>query len=196
MKLFVLSVFFSIFFVSISSVVFNEDLYLKYQEKHAVAIEDKAEINHQLIQHFLGKDNMPSVFNEKEAAHMGDVKTVLQHMGLFFLLFFILGLYFALSLDNPLDGVFKGSLAVLIFILILGILPFGFLFAQFHEIFFQQGTWVFSDGSFIIALYPYAFFNDMFYNLVYRILGVSLVLLVVSKIISRKKFKYNVSIQE
>ena len=196
MKLFVLSVFFSIFFVSISSVVFNEDLYLKYQEKHAVAIEDKAEINHQLIQHFLGKDNMPSVFNEKEAAHMGDVKTVLQHMGLFFLLFFILGLYFALSLDNPLDGLFKGSLAVLIFILILGILPFGFLFAQFHEIFFQPGTWVFSDGSFIITLYPHAFFNDMFYNLVYRILGVSLVLLVVSKIVARKKFKYNVSIRE
>lgn len=175
-----------IFYIATASVAYSGGLYEKYQEKNNVEIENKEQINAQLIGYFLDQNEMPSAFEAKEAVHMQDVKRLLQNFTLLFWILFFVGVYFFSSLKELIDTGFKAGIIVLVILLVLVLFPFEQLFIQFHNIFFASGTWVFSEGI-MINLYPRDFFLDMFYVIVYRVVGMAL-LLIGCKIVTTKKF--------
>ena len=68
----VIAVIFAIFFFSVNSVLYNQELYLIYQEE--VDVADKAVVNEALIDYFLHTGGLPSIFVGDEGTHMQDVK--------------------------------------------------------------------------------------------------------------------------
>lgn len=168
----VVAVIFAILFFSVNSVLYNQELYLAYQG--GVDVADKALVNEALIGYFLNQGDLPSVFVGTEGEHMQDVKDLVNGFSFVFWILFFLAVYFGVNLKD----IFWGAVSVLLILIVLELLPFDRLFVGFHEVFFTQGTWTFPEGSFITTLYTFQFFSDMFCSLVYRIIGVCLVLLV------------------
>ena len=189
--LFIVAFIVLIHLLSASSVVFNPSLYEYYQDKHQVGIEDKESINAQMIAFFQGKQDVPPVFNEREISHLIDVKQLIQHLGLAFSIAFLLVIWLLVSIETPRVVIMKGAIGALVVIALFALVPFQYFFDYFHGLFFTAGTWQFPEGSFLTTLYPLGFFLDMFLVVVYRIIGISLLLLLG---VTTKRFIYKVSI--
>ena len=56
-----------------------------------------------------------------------------------------------------------------VFPVLIYILPFDIVFTEFHNLFFEPGTWVFEANDLLPNLFP----NGFFYNLAFRIFGIS-----------------------
>ena len=91
---------------------------------------------------------------------------------------------------KELNSIFlKSGLVGVAFILLVFILSyFGFnaLFTGFHEVFFEEGTWLFNPDENITKLYTF----DLFYELFLRILLTSIFLFFLLIIIYMVKVKY------
>lgn len=60
-------------------------------------------------------------------------------------------------------GLFAGAwvtLGIIIIVAVLAIIDWQFFFAEFHRIFFSDGTWTFPADSTLIQLYPEQFWID------------------------------------
>lgn len=111
------------------------------------------------------------VFDQRELAHMVDVKKVVGSamtawgagLGLLALLGFAT---FAIGWrDVFVEGVRRGgwlSLTLIVGILALVLIAFGVLFIAFHNVFFEPGTWTFLWSDTLIRLFPERFWRDMF----------------------------------
>lgn len=130
-------------------------------------------LNNQGIE-FLGDlrfaDGSP-VYNQRELAHMIDVKTVVRY-ALFvwygsLLALLILGFvaWLGRGWQSYRHGLARGGwltvflvAAILLFVL----LGFGIFFVLFHDIFFDPGTWTFAFSDTLIRLFPERFWRDAF----------------------------------
>lgn len=113
-------------------------------------------------------DGSPA-FNEREVAHMLDVRGLI---GKVFLAHAIaLGVVLLIALTARLRhiegvlgrGLFRGGLFTLGIAAVLGIYMlanFDNFFVQFHEALFEAGTWSFPSSDTLIRLYPDAFWSD------------------------------------
>ncbi|MFP4111988.1 MAG: DUF1461 domain-containing protein [Candidatus Woesearchaeota archaeon] len=63
---------------------------------------------------------------------------------------------------------YSGILVILVFgILGLGAyFSYDFIFDKLHELLFRDGSWIFSENSLLIKLYPYQFFNNFFWKII------------------------------
>jgi integral membrane protein (TIGR01906 family) len=86
----------------------------------------------------------------------------------------IQGLLFAIATRSRLVrwSVWRGLIggAVLTFLILIGVVLFiavawDQFFTQFHELFFQSGTWVFEYSDSLIRLYPVRFWQDAAINI-------------------------------
>lgn len=110
------------------------------------------------------------LFNERELAHMVDVKVVTRQA---FLAHGLLGLLIAFSLAILLVirdtqprislSLLQGSLltiALLLALVALVYLSFDWFFTQFHLAFFEGDSWIFAFSDTLIRLFPTRFWYD------------------------------------
>lgn len=111
-----------------------------------------------------------SVYNERELQHMRDVQVVVVAvLCLFvFLLFVFLGLVLCLLMNlttrNILhSGLIRGAMLTLGLIgalVLVAALSWDTFFVQFHQVFFEEGTWRFAYSDTLIRLFPEQFWFD------------------------------------
>ena len=110
------------------------------------------------------------LFNERELAHMEDVKVVTRQA---FLAHGLLGLLIAVALGVLLivrdtqpqvsTSLFQGSLltiALLLSLVALVYLNFDWFFTRFHLTFFEGDSWIFALSDTLIRLFPTRFWFD------------------------------------
>jgi integral membrane protein (TIGR01906 family) len=119
------------------------------------------------------------VFNAAEASHLADVKQAVN--GVQAAAWALLIAFLALLTRADARFAFSRGFGLLLALIgILAIAPFDAVFAQFHEILFVSGTWVFPADSTIIALYPFSFFQAFFRELLTLIVVFSAALATIS----------------
>ena len=111
-----------------------------------------------------------ALFNERELAHMVDVKVVtrqafLAHGLLGLLIAFSLGVLLILQNAQPQvsTSLLQGSLvtvALLLALIALVYLSFDWFFTQFHLAFFEGDSWIFAFSDTLIRLFPTRFWFD------------------------------------
>ncbi|HNT22898.1 MAG TPA: TIGR01906 family membrane protein [Anaerolineales bacterium] len=112
------------------------------------------------------------MYNDRELEHMLDVKNVVQGALRVWIAAFILLVTFGFWawkeewLPDYLQAVRRGGLLTIILIgviLLLVVAAFGFIFVNFHRIFFAEGTWTFLYSDTLIRLFPQRFWRDTFF---------------------------------
>jgi integral membrane protein (TIGR01906 family) len=174
-----------IYLLSFSSIIYNKPFIDKQLEKSGLFFHAK-EVNSLVIDYFMdGSEGMINldVFDEKEEQHLLDVKVLINRV--FDFLFLLLVLFFALAYINWKNNsdfrkimVYSGMITIAIPI-ILYFVPFGTFFTAFHNIFFAEGSWVFSPGSALVQIYPFEFWYNTSFSLFLRGFAAGWVLAVV-----------------
>jgi integral membrane protein (TIGR01906 family) len=122
---------------------------------------------------YLGDLKMPGggrFYNDRELAHMEDVKKVTQAalgiLGAALVLLALIGVALVRSAEGRRalrQGLFGGGLlmlAILAGLLLFIIVNWDSFFTDFHELFFASGTWVFDYSDSLIRLFPVRFWQD------------------------------------
>lgn len=158
--------------------LYDKSFYLNEFGKYDLYIERWDVFLTNLFNFFKGKEELNSYFNEREIAHLYDVRDVIDGFSyalyisalLFIVLLFLLlkyGKHTKKIITSILlySGIVSMSLSILFFILSLN---FGWLFGNFHELFFDPGTWLFSSEDILIKVFPQQFFIDFFSRIVFN----------------------------
>ncbi|HKZ54412.1 MAG TPA: TIGR01906 family membrane protein [Anaerolineales bacterium] len=118
---------------------------------------------------FLGSGE--PMHNERELAHMEDVKRLVQvaraawlvTAALLALLLVVVGRVGGVrALGEVLAAGSKATILVMGVLLVGLLLAFGAIFVGFHRVFFEGGTWLFKYSDTFIRLYPERFWRDVF----------------------------------
>jgi integral membrane protein (TIGR01906 family) len=178
--LLVISVPFILYPTNINLVLFDESFYeqkfVEYQVYERFGKEKVDSVNLELLDYFRNDECYCTIdfFTFEEQTHLYDVKkAVVGNSSLAFtasvlaLLFIILALfidYKSLIKKFPVILISGGIFTVLVSLLLilLSKFNFNFVFTYFHELLFEQGTWLFPAESNLIGMYPFAFFYDVF----------------------------------
>ena len=163
--------------------IFNTDYYEILQDRHDVKVEEYSQVNHELVNYFQGKGEMPEIFNEKESIHMKDVKDLIiggsNVFVVLLLLWVIIFLYY-----GDWEIIRSIGLGVAMLPLLLLFIPYNFIFSLFHMMFFETGSWLFESGSTILLLYPYGFFYDFFFRIVVMSVVIGILLFSSKKVVN------------
>ena len=138
------------------------------------------------LQHFFSGDGeLSSNLTAEEQSHMRDVRSVIRFA---YVLLYITAIASILLLfyiskrgaKKVLLTVVYGALATLVALVVLILLTLNFSasFVQFHTLFFQQGTWQFSEDSLLIRTFPEQFFFAFFRTVIVNSAITALFLLV------------------
>lgn len=179
--------------------IYNNNFYLNEFERYDVYTslgkEAVLENYNILMGYFKDKNNLDqSFFNEREKTHMVDVKNLLMLAKyLLYISAFIIAiliLYIALKKDihSLIKGIFFGSLATIIIILVLlaaSLFDFSSIFLQFHFAFFSNNLWQLNPATDnLIIMFQEGFFYDSFRAILINSL-ITAVLILVSSIVLR-----------
>ena len=134
------------------------------------------------------------LFTPDELSHMVDVKEVVRNasmvlyvfggMSIAILVWFVvMGQWDSLRKSLNTGGWITIGLlgALLVFLAV----SFDRLFEYFHRLFFQDGTWTFSESSTLIRLFPFEFWRDAFV----LVIGFALIVGVLLVLVTRKRSK-------
>lgn len=134
------------------------------------------------------------LFTPDELSHMVDVKEVVRNasmvlyvfggMSIAILVWFVvMGQWDSLRRSLNTGGWITIGLlgALLVFLAV----SFDKLFEYFHRLFFQDGTWTFSESSTLIRLFPFEFWRDAFV----LVIGFALIIGVLLVLVTRKRSK-------
>ena len=134
------------------------------------------------------------LFTPDELSHMVDVKEVVRNasmvlyvfggMSIAILVWFVvMGQWDSLRRSLNTGGWITIGLlgALLVFLAV----SFDKLFEYFHRLFFQDGTWTFSQSSTLIRLFPFEFWRDAFV----LVIGFALIIGIVLVLVTRKRSK-------
>ena len=116
-------------------------------------------------------ENGEPIYIDRELSHMEDVKSVVTGMRI--ALAVIMVLIFIINVVAVRGGwqkrIYRGyewggwiTVGFIAAILFLVLLSFDQLFNQFHQIFFESGTWRFYTSDTLIRLFPMRFWQDAF----------------------------------
>ena len=134
------------------------------------------------------------LFTTDELSHMVDVKEVVKNASM---VWYVLGgmsiailVWFVVmrqwdSLRRSLNAGGWITIGLLGALLVFLAVSFDRLFEYFHRIFFQDGTWTFSQSSTLIRLFPFEFWRDAFV----LVIGFALIVGVVLVLLTRKRSK-------
>lgn len=130
------------------------------------------------------------LYNERELSHMDDVKQVVQNGRLLWLGILIIWVFILLILftRNEIISIIKalaaGGWATIGLMFLMGItilLSFDFLFTEFHNLFFESGTWTFYYSDTFIRLFPIRFWQDAFLLVGFLSIIISAIFILISK---------------
>ena len=176
-------------------IVFNNDFYLKECGKLGTDCDKTLNV----VDYLKNNAELSSEFNNREISHMKNVKSLTYNImavyvitlvilvALMLLTFFYNRKRFKEFLSIMLVYVGVFSVALLLFVLIMAILNFDLLFDVFHKIFFEKGTYLFSESDLLIRLFPRKFFYDISFLIFSTALISSVAVVLIGLII--KKFK-------
>jgi len=143
--------------------------------------EDAHEPTRALLDYFSVSGAMPGVFDENEASHLADVKSVII-MGFVALFFLVFAHTRLTTFDNWRAITRWGTLLLACLLIISALIPFDVLFTWFHVVFFPQGNWMFPAQSTLIQYYPAPFFATYAFAIGIHSLLVAFVLLWLSSL--------------
>ncbi|MBU1201849.1 MAG: DUF1461 domain-containing protein [Nanoarchaeota archaeon] len=169
----------------------KNDVYEKINETNAKTVLDN------LLLFFQDKQEL-KYFEENEKSHLKDVKVLLNKffftldLSLILVLCFFAALIFVEReqfLDNFFKILFLGGLVSfsLIILIFLASLNFSMTFQGFHEVFFPQGNYTFSEVSLLITLFPAAFFKDFLLKMLLVALSISMGFMVPQLLLNKFK---------
>lgn len=145
--------------------LFANALIFDVQTQSALLAPESVPQTLQVLAFFQGKAGVPAVFNAQEAAHLADVKAVVNALSYASFVLFALFLFLLGKADA--SKVFSRGFGILLILVgVLALVPFDAFFTQFHQLFFAEGTWVFAKESTLIQLYPFAYFQAFFTHIV------------------------------
>ncbi|MBN2149251.1 MAG: TIGR01906 family membrane protein [Anaerolineales bacterium] len=116
-------------------------------------------------------DDCTRLYNDRELEHMLDVKLLVQAalrvwVGSLVLLALLEAIAWRMRWNDAYrDGLVYGgylTLMLIVAIILLVVLAFGFIFVKFHEVFFAADTWMFLYSDTLIRLFPERFWRDTF----------------------------------
>ncbi len=125
-------------------------------------------------------------FNERENSHMLDVKKVIKIVEILLIistLLMIFSLYFLKKEKETFRKILKRTSITIFSVCIIFLfmaLFFQLSFDLFHNLFFEQGTWIFSAEDMLIKLFPTGFFLDYFVMIILNSSIISGILLIIS----------------
>ncbi len=163
--------------VSVLAVAFDSSQYDAVFAKLGVneQVQDAESLNEGVLKYLSGKENaLPAAFNTREQQHMFDVKRifeVMQRMIVAFPLVFVAAMIKWGSRKKAMlaEAARIGSLiALVLFLCLTPLMAFAFpsLFAAFHGIFFEEGSYLFDPSTeLLVQLYP----EGLFFALAWRI---------------------------
>jgi len=143
-----------------------------------VAYASPSQALHRNVQeYFTGRAKLSHSFNEKEASHLKDVKSLMWKLHYLWITTGILALMVASRESLRWAGNILVGLAV-----VLGICGsfFNSIFTGFHRLFFAAGGWTFHSDSLIIQVFPMSYFISSYFIITGTTLIVGLLLLKLS----------------
>jgi len=197
MKKVILIILISLLPILLSSylVIFNDNFFkgefFKYNVYQKFPDVDLDKYHEDVLGYLTGnQDNMPSeiILNERELKHMEDVRNV---FGIYILLLqiVIVGIialaFFAEDLSNILKKAGVISIVLSILLLVFFFFTFNFSFEVFHNLFFEEGSYLFLPTDSIINIYPQGLFFDIFTRVFFISMLISIILITISKIYKR-----------
>jgi integral membrane protein (TIGR01906 family) len=184
----VVSLFLTVLLTNLQYVVVNNDFYKEEYIKNNVMlvtgmnIEELMRVTRIMQRYLMGKEETLDVmakingsrqrmFNDRELAHMKDVKNLFQ-MGFFIrnmsiIVFLLIFTYFLFtkSFYKVLDYLLKSTIFIIILLLVfaLGVmLNFDDWFTVFHLVFFDNDLWLLDvERDRLIQMFPLEFFQDV-----------------------------------
>jgi len=176
---------------------FNDAFY--HNEFEKIGTYDRVENADEIINNtflFVNGQEDLKFFSDREKSHMEDVKEVVSSF-FFALLALKLLVAFLIIKIRKIEIITKAFQYSLIWftIVVLSLLFFNFsdLFTSFHGIFFEQGTWVFSQSDLLIQLFPSQFFQDIsktiILNALYQLAIATIALSVLNKLVKQRFIK-------
>ena len=118
------------------------------------------------VDYMLGKqDTLPEGFNEREIAHMQDVRELTRKASIYFyaMLAVLMAsiIYWIYTKDYRSITVLLlgGAAATTLFTLSVSFLNFNHLFNLLHAPFFAGGSWMFEANDYLINIFPLSFFR-------------------------------------
>lgn len=149
----------------------------------------------QVIDYLHGSRQMnSSIFSQKEISHMADVKRFYERLQIVWMLAaFIVIISGALLYRQSQKAFFKAlkyaaiSTLLISLCFVFGALFFESTFERFHLLFFQPGSYVFSESELLPRLFPEKFFYDAFVSIIFLSSLVAILALFVTYIQKRKK---------
>lgn len=179
-----------IFLANFAFLVYNEGYYKKeFSKVDTYSRVSEADILvEELVGYLKGENELSLRFNEREIAHMYDVKMLINKtLGYFLLLNVSFGLIVAvLAIGNKLKMVRKiiilSSVAVIAVAALFGLVSSQFpeIFNVFHITFFQPGSYIFPESDMLIRLFPQQFFYDFAFAIVLNSAITAVILLLLS----------------
>lgn len=106
-------------------------------------------------------------FTQREREHLADVKNVMKGVDILFgilAVIIVIGAVYLYNNNMLGKGLFLGGITGAVatsIVILINVLNFNGLFNQFHLLFFEPGSWVFSVEDRIIQLFPLSFFTEM-----------------------------------
>lgn len=175
----------------------DKAFYLKECQKLATNCE-----NSLLFADYLrSKGSLDSLdLDQRELSHMQDVKNLYNSLEFIFLLlcvFVISTLVFLILKDRKtyrtfivyylyFGGLF--TIGILLLIIILSFVSFNFVFEVFHTLFFSKESYVFSDQSILIRLFPLTFFIDALKRIIVFSFALSVFFTVTGFLLKKRKY--------
>jgi len=152
------------------------------------------EVSEEEYSAFQFPDGTP-LFNEREISHMIDVRDLTVSMLTLWRLlitFFIITLFagwknnWLHALFHALENGAKLTLTIIFGILVYVWINFNQLFTLFHQIFFDDNSWLFYLSDTLIRLFPIKFWQDLFIFIGSFAIITSLMLIVLGKALGKK----------
>jgi len=177
-------------------VIFDVDFYKSEFEKYGVyenlgrEIADPAVEN--LVSYMKSDGELSDFFNEKEKAHMVDVKKIIQKLLiLFFILLLAVIASFFFSRKYFFKSLFYGglfTLLLLILFFVISYISFDLIFHKFHELSFSNELWKLNpEVDYLKVLLPDSFFYDALLR-IFFISSITSVVLASVGFLGMKKF--------
>lgn len=183
-----------ILFISANMLLFDNDFYFSEFSKYTstpylegVQIND---VHQSIVSFFVFRQDIANlkIFNDKEIAHLRDVRKRIWVGEAIFLGVLLIGVWACILFfrneeyrdtqwkDLGILLVSGGLLTVLLAFLLWMLIKidFGGIFTSFHKILFKEGTWLFSPNEIIVQIYQEKLFINAAFRLAYTVIGVSI----------------------
>lgn len=161
------------------------------QDDYGFSTEERLEYGNLTRRYLVTKDSLDilrelrfatgdPLYKERELSHLEDVKVVLQGLLRVFyaaVAVFFFGGYIARRnqwQESFQEAIFRGgrlTAIALLTVLIFTLISFQSLFTNFHRVFFEGDSWLFSYSDTLIRLFPIKFWQDVFLVFGLMVLG-------------------------